>query len=205
MQILSYRIPSKYISRLQCIQNTLTRVVGGSRTPNRTSNLATLSQLHWLPIHDRIKFKIATMTHKAIPVTPNIWLIWSSGTLHPEIYGLPLPTFSLSFVATSHLVLEVFAQQLLLFGIVCPLTSILVKWNSHNIPPTPEISSFPFSLCHCPVTHLSASDSFTTMALHQFTYYVVKFENPEKCYWFWQQPQQNVDIDMLLGHFEHLI
>ena len=37
-----------------------------SRTPNRTSNLATLSQLHWLPIHDRIKFKIATMTHKAI-------------------------------------------------------------------------------------------------------------------------------------------
>ena len=46
----------KYISRLQRIQNTLARVVGGSRTPNRTSNLATLSQLHWLPIHDRIKF-----------------------------------------------------------------------------------------------------------------------------------------------------
>jgi len=61
-----YGIPSKYISRLQLIQNTLACVVGGSRTPNRTSNLATLSQLHWLPIHDRIKFKIATMTHKAI-------------------------------------------------------------------------------------------------------------------------------------------
>ena len=53
------------ISRLQRIQNTLAPVVGDSRTPNRTSNLATLSQLHWLPIHDRIKFKIATMTHKA--------------------------------------------------------------------------------------------------------------------------------------------
>jgi len=61
-----YGIPSKYISRLQRTQNTLARVVGGSHTPNRTSNLATLSQLHWLPIHDRIKFKIATMTHKAI-------------------------------------------------------------------------------------------------------------------------------------------
>ena len=80
-----YGIPSKYISRLQRTQNTLARVVGGSHTPNRTSSLATLSQLHWLPIHDRIKFKIATMTHKAIPVTPHIWLIWSSGTLHPEI------------------------------------------------------------------------------------------------------------------------
>jgi len=56
-----YGIPSKYISRLQRIQNTLARVVVGSRTPNRTSNLATLSQLHWLPIHDRIKFKIATI------------------------------------------------------------------------------------------------------------------------------------------------
>ena len=39
--------------------------------------------------------------------------------------------------------------------------------NSHNIPPTPEISSFPFSLCHCQATHLSASDSFTTMALYK--------------------------------------
>jgi len=30
------------------------------------SNLATLGKLHWLPVHDRIKFKIATMTYKAI-------------------------------------------------------------------------------------------------------------------------------------------
>ena len=42
--------------------------------------------------------------------------------------------------------------------------------NSRNIPPTPQISSFPFSLCHCLVTHLSASDSFTIMALYKFTY-----------------------------------
>ena len=125
-------IPSKYISRLQRIQNTLARDVGGSHTPSRTSNMATLSQLHWLPIQDRIKFKIATMTHKAIPVTPNICLIWSSGTLHPEVYGLPLPTFSLSLVVTSHLVLEVFARQLLLFGIVCLLTFGLAKLSQHS-------------------------------------------------------------------------
>jgi len=87
---------------------------------------------------------------------------------HAELYGLPLPTFSLSLVVTSHLVLKVFARQLLLTGIVSPLTSVLVKLS--NIPPTPEISSFPFSLCHCLVTHLSASDSFTTMALYKFTY-----------------------------------
>ena len=58
-------IPSKYISHLQRIQNTLTRVDAGSGAPNRASNLATLSQLHWLPVHNRIKFRIATMTHRA--------------------------------------------------------------------------------------------------------------------------------------------
>jgi len=61
-----YGIPAKYISRLQRTQNTLAHVVAGSRTPNRTSNLAAFSQLHWLPVHHCIKFKIATMTHKAI-------------------------------------------------------------------------------------------------------------------------------------------
>jgi len=62
-----YRIPAKYISRLQRTQNTLARVVAGNRTPG--SNLATLSKLHWLPVHDRIKFKIATMTHKIATMT----------------------------------------------------------------------------------------------------------------------------------------
>jgi len=59
-----YGIPTKYISRLQRTQNTLARVVAGNRTPG--SHLSTLSKLHWLPVHDRIKFKIVTMTHKAI-------------------------------------------------------------------------------------------------------------------------------------------
>ena len=59
-----YGILAKYISRLQRTQNTLAHVVAGSRTP--CSSLATLSQLHWLPVYDHIKFKIATMTHKAI-------------------------------------------------------------------------------------------------------------------------------------------
>ena len=55
---------AKYISRLQRTQNTLARVVAGNRTPG--SHLATLSKLHWLPVHDRIKFKITTMTHKKL-------------------------------------------------------------------------------------------------------------------------------------------
>ena len=37
---------------VQRTQNTLARVVAGNRTPG--SHLATLSKLHWLPVHDRI-------------------------------------------------------------------------------------------------------------------------------------------------------
>jgi len=67
-----------------------------------------------------------------IPAAPHVWLIWSSGTLHAELYGLPLPTFSLLLVVTSHLVLNVFARYLLLSGIVSRLTSILVKLSQHS-------------------------------------------------------------------------
>jgi len=49
-----------------------------------------------------------------------------------ELYGLPVPTFSLSLVVTSHLVLEVFARQLLLSGIVSPLTSVLAKLSQYS-------------------------------------------------------------------------
>jgi len=81
-----YGIPTKYISPPAYSDwKYLARVVAGSRTP--CSSLATLSQLHLLPVHDRIKFKIATMTHKVIytgNLPPHMWLIWSSRTLHAE-------------------------------------------------------------------------------------------------------------------------
>ena len=113
------------------------------------SNLATLSQLHWLSVYDRIIFKIATMTHKAIYTSnPHIWLIWSSDTPNAELQCLPLSTFFLLLVVTSHLVLEVFAWQLLLTGIVSPLTSILSQqsadtWNFiFSVQPLP-LPSYP--------------------------------------------------------------
>ena len=98
-----YSIPSKYISHLQRTQNTLGRVLAGSCTPNRPSNLATLSKLHWLLVHDLIKFKIATMTNKAIytgnpPYLANL-VQWHTPC---RTLRLPLPTFSLSLVVTSH-------------------------------------------------------------------------------------------------------
>ena len=44
--------------------------------------------------------------------------VWQFNVYVTVLYGLPLLTFSLLRVVTSHLVLEVFARQLLLFGVV---------------------------------------------------------------------------------------
>ena len=98
----------------------------------------------------------------------HIWLIWSSGTLHAVLYSLPLPTFSLLLVVTSHLVLGVFTRQLLLSGTVSPLMSILTRLTTfcRHV----KSQSFPFSLCHCLATHLSTSDLFSTIVLCKSIY-----------------------------------
>ena len=50
------------ISRLQRVQNSLSRVVTRSRRSDRITPI--LKRLHWLPISYRIQFKIATLTFK---------------------------------------------------------------------------------------------------------------------------------------------
>jgi len=59
-----YGIPAKHISRLQHTQNTLERVVTGKRYTDSSPSI--LKELHWLPVDARVKFKIATLTFKAL-------------------------------------------------------------------------------------------------------------------------------------------
>ena len=57
-------LPNTNISRLQAIQNMCAKLVKGAT--KYTSNEEVLYQLHWLPIRQRIKFKILTLVHKCI-------------------------------------------------------------------------------------------------------------------------------------------
>jgi len=58
-------LPNTSIVRLQYVQNALARVVcNTTKLRSHTSNL--LKSLHWLPITQRIKFKIASLTFKVI-------------------------------------------------------------------------------------------------------------------------------------------
>ncbi len=56
--------PAFNISKLQHIQNTLARIVLLSNRQTHSNIL--LQQLHWLPVHSRIHFKLATITYKAL-------------------------------------------------------------------------------------------------------------------------------------------
>jgi hypothetical protein len=57
-------ISAKNVRKLQTVQNSLARVVSG--TKRRDHIKPVLKTLHWLPITKRIEFKVALITHKVI-------------------------------------------------------------------------------------------------------------------------------------------
>jgi len=61
---LLYSLPNNQISRLQRLQNTAARIVTLSR--KSCSITPILKQLHWLPISQRIIFKLMLIVHKAL-------------------------------------------------------------------------------------------------------------------------------------------
>ena len=58
-----YGSPSRCLTRLQCIQNSLERIV--LQQPSLSSR-DTLQQLHWLPVKWQIQFKLAFLTYKVL-------------------------------------------------------------------------------------------------------------------------------------------
>ena len=61
---LLYGAPELSISKLQRVQNALARVV--LQKNSATPSAPLLNSLHWLPVHSRINFKIATITYKSL-------------------------------------------------------------------------------------------------------------------------------------------
>ena len=59
-----YRTSVSNLHKLQMVQNALARTITRSLRSVPTSQL--LSNLHWLPIHKRINFKVAILTYKVL-------------------------------------------------------------------------------------------------------------------------------------------
>ena len=61
---LLYGIPTNLLQRLQLVQNAAARTIFMSRKFDHVSPL--LEQLHWLPVEQRIMFKICLLTWNAL-------------------------------------------------------------------------------------------------------------------------------------------
>ena len=78
---LFYNLPNNSLGRLQRVQNSLARVVVPST--KRCHHISpVLANLHWLPVKQRIDFKIATITFKTLQNKQPYYL---SELLHPYI------------------------------------------------------------------------------------------------------------------------
>ena len=82
-----YGMSLKNINRLQRIHHSLARVVTHWRSHALPSATALLKQLHWLPIEWRIRFKLATVTFKALHTGGSPYL-----THQLQYYQPPLPS-----------------------------------------------------------------------------------------------------------------
>ena len=60
---LLYGLPKFLIDRLQNVQNCAARLVTGSKKYDHITPI--MKQLHWLPINQRIIYKVALITYKA--------------------------------------------------------------------------------------------------------------------------------------------
>ena len=60
-----YGLPKCYLNKLQSVQNSAARLIGGLRKYDHITPLLR-DQLHWLPITARINFKIALLTYKSL-------------------------------------------------------------------------------------------------------------------------------------------
>jgi hypothetical protein len=71
---LLYGLPASSLNRLQRVQNSLARAV--IPTVKRCHHISpTLRKLHWLPISDRITFKIASLTFKTLHYSQPKYLV----------------------------------------------------------------------------------------------------------------------------------
>ena len=63
-KLLLYGLPDTLLHKLQSVQNATARLITGTRHSDHISPV--LCELHWLPIRERIKFKVACLVRQSL-------------------------------------------------------------------------------------------------------------------------------------------
>jgi len=121
-------ISSRNIHRLQRVQNSLARVV----TRSTTNTTSALNSLHWLPLQQRINFKLATVHSTTLALdTCHLYYILIR---HRVSFALPPSISSPNLVSTLLLRLVVFDMLALPFGIPSFIISDLPTLTLYSNP-----------------------------------------------------------------------
>ena len=83
---LYFGLPQKSLQRLQLVQNSLARAVVPS-VKRHEHITPTLRMLHWLPVQQRVRYKVCLLTYKALTCNSPSYL---KDLLHPYIPARPL-------------------------------------------------------------------------------------------------------------------
>ena len=87
-------ITDSLLGRLQSVQNVAARLVTGTRRRDHITPV--LKQLHWLPVRQRVDFKLALLVYKALHDSTVAYLIDDcqsvSSSLTPAVDGYDRPT-----------------------------------------------------------------------------------------------------------------
>jgi len=93
------------------VQNALARTI--TRSPRSVPTSQLLSNLHWLPIHKRINFKVATLTYKVLSTQQPAYLYNVISYHQPSRLLVPLASLSRTFPGQKKTVDVVLSPSLL--------------------------------------------------------------------------------------------
>ena len=82
---LRYNAPKNVIKKLQSVQNAAARLITRSRKCDHITPI--LFDFHWLPVSERIKFKVLLLTFKALHQQSRSLRSSSTFSLNPKTYG----------------------------------------------------------------------------------------------------------------------
>ena len=87
---LLYGTSAKNIGKLQRVQSSLARVVAGTKRCEHIKPV--LKDLHWLPVQQRVEYKVALITHKALATSQPRYLAELVTPYKPTHSGLQYET-----------------------------------------------------------------------------------------------------------------